>query len=60
MQPGQTVQVLDFKGEKLSRRIVELIGDVVLVCKDEEYEIAKRKRKLPWCVGFHKKFVLTK
>lgn len=59
MQRGERVTVVDYKGNKLTRRIVDVIGEVVLVCKPEEYQIAKQKRRLPWCVGFKKKFIVS-
>lgn len=57
MKSGQDVRVLDYKGQKLVRRVVEVIGEVVLVCKPDEYDVAKERRCLPWCVGFRRQFV---
>ena len=57
MEPGQAVMVTNFDGKLLKRRVVEVIRGVVLICKDEEYEQAKRSRSLPWCVGFRREYV---
>jgi hypothetical protein len=53
---GQMVVVTDCYGKLLKRRVVEVIGNVVLICKDEEYQLAKEQRSLPWCVGFKKEY----
>lgn len=58
MQVGQSVKVIDYRGKKLVRRVVAVIGDVVLVCLPEEYELALKHRSLPWCVGFKRQRVL--
>ena len=57
MEPGQTVNVRDFSGKLLKRKVVEVIGDVVLICKEEEYNLARQSKSLPFCVGFRKEDV---
>jgi hypothetical protein len=57
MQKGQIVTVTDYEGKKLRRKVVDVIGEVVLICKEEEYEKAQKYRSLPWCVGFKKAMV---
>jgi hypothetical protein len=57
MQPGQVVVVTNFDGKLLKRRVVDVIGGVVLICKEEEYNLARQSRSLPWCVGFRKEYV---
>ena len=57
MQPGQTVTVTNFDGKLLKRKVVDVIGEVVLICKDEEYNLARQSKSLPWCVGFKKEYV---
>lgn len=59
MQPGQAVIVTNFDGKLLKRRVVDVCGAVILVCKEEEYEQAKRSRSLPWCIGFRREYVRT-
>jgi hypothetical protein len=57
VSPGQAVIVTNFDGKLLKRTVVEVIRGIVLICKDEEYEQAKRSRSLPWCVGFRREYV---
>lgn len=57
MKPGQAVTVTNCDGKLLKRQVVDVIGDVVLICLDEEYEVARAERTLPWCVGFRKQYV---
>jgi hypothetical protein len=57
MQPGQTVTVTNFDGKLLKRKVVEVIGGVVLICKEEEYNLARQSKSLPWCVGFKREYV---
>ncbi len=57
MQKGQIVTVTDYQGKKLRRKVVDVIGDVVLICKEEEYPDAQKHKSLPWCVGFRKQSV---
>jgi len=57
MQPGQLVMVMNHDGKLLKRMVVERIGGVVLICKEEEYSLARQSRSLPWCVGFRKEHV---
>jgi len=57
VHPGQAVVVTNFDGKLLKRKVVEVIGDVVLICKEEEYNLARQSKSLPWCVGFRKENV---
>ena len=59
MEKGQVVEITDFMGHKLRRMVVEVIGNTVLVCKEDEFKIASRRRKLPWVMGFPKDKVRT-
>jgi len=34
VHPGQAVVVTNFDGKLLKRKVVEVIGDVVLICKE--------------------------
>jgi hypothetical protein len=54
MQKGQTITVVNFEGKKLLMRVAGLIGNVVLICRDEEFEAAKREGREPRSVGFKK------
>lgn len=52
MHPGQSVIVTDYAGKSLKRKVVDVIEGIVLICMEDEYETAKVRRCLPWCVGF--------
>jgi hypothetical protein len=52
MKAGDPVTVRDCEGKTLTRRVVGVKGDVVLVCTDEEYAASKRERRSPSSVGF--------
>jgi len=58
MSPGQIVLVKDYEGKLLKRMVVDTFRDAVLVCKADEYQVAKEYKSLPWCVGFKKANVL--
>jgi hypothetical protein len=58
MRDGDLVRVKAYGGEELVRRLVEVRGDVVLICRDEEYEAARREGRHPVCVGFHKEDII--
>jgi hypothetical protein len=57
MGPGQVVRVANVDGKLLKRKVVDVIGEVVLVCKEEEYEQARRDKRLPWCLGIRREYV---
>ncbi len=51
MEAGSVVR-LDAFGGSIERRVVEVRGDVVLVCCDTEYAEARRRGRAPVSVGF--------
>lgn len=53
-QRGQLVTANAFGGKLLSMIVVEDCGNVVLICKPEEFERAQREDRQPISVGFHK------
>ncbi len=59
MKPGEPVALRDFEGRTLTRRVVSVQGDVVLVCTDEEYTAAKREKRCPISVGFKMAYVVS-
>jgi hypothetical protein len=52
MRPGETVTVKDSKGCQLQRTVVQVIGNTVLICKQEEWFNAINENRDPICVGF--------
>jgi len=57
MQPGETVFVTNYDGKLLKRKIVEVIGEIVSICTEDEFQLAKQNRSLPWCAGFKKEYI---
>jgi hypothetical protein len=53
MKEGQLVKLRGYGGEELVRRVVRLQNDIVVVCRPEEYESARREGHEPLSVGFH-------
>ena len=52
MEPGDLIRLRAYGGEEIERRLVELKGDVVVVCRDAEYRKARKERREPIAVGF--------
>jgi hypothetical protein len=53
MKIGQLVKLRAYGNKELLRRIIRLEGDIVIVCRPEEYEAARREGREPTAVGFH-------
>jgi hypothetical protein len=60
LQRGQIVRVNAFGGKRPTVIVVEDRGNVVLVCKPEEYERALNEQRDPISVGFHREDILEK
>jgi hypothetical protein len=58
MQKGHVVTVVNFEGKKLPMRVAGLIGDVVLICREEEFMAAKKEKREPRSVGFKKQWII--
>jgi len=58
MREGDLVRVKAYGGQELMRRLVEVRGDILLICRDEEYEAAQREGRQPVCVGFRKEDII--
>jgi len=59
MREGDLVRVRAYGGEQVMRRLVAVRGDILLICRDEEYEAAQREGRQPLCVGFHKEDIIV-
>ena len=57
MKAGDLVYATDHEGRKLLRKAVEISGDTVYLCTQEEFELALAKNQEPICVGFNVEFV---
>ncbi|MBI4337396.1 MAG: hypothetical protein HY683_06175 [Chloroflexi bacterium] len=58
MEAGDMVWLRAYGGEKIARRVVEVKGDVVVVCQDNEYQAAAKEGRPPIAVGFNVEDVL--
>ena len=54
LKRGTVVTVIAFGGKRLCRRVWEDIGDVVLICTEEEFQRAIRNNDEATCSGFPK------
>lgn len=52
MQSGDKVELRAFGGVQITRRLVAVSGDTLLVCSEEEYQQAKNGGRDPVAVGF--------
>ena len=51
MEHGDMVKLSAYEG-MIERKVVEVRGDVVLVCREPEYHAARRGGRAPVVVGF--------
>src|SRR5437016_1533284 len=58
MKRGDIVEVVEFGGRKLRRRVVADKGEFTVVCNEEEYKKAVAERREPAGVGFPARCVL--
>jgi hypothetical protein len=52
MKTGQMVQVIEYGGRKLVRRVISDRGRIVEVCNENEWKSALRDRREPKGIGF--------
>lgn len=60
LQRGQQVRVNAYGGKQPHVTVVEDRGDVVMICKPQEFESAQVENREPKAVGFRKEDVLPK
>jgi len=58
MTAGQEVTVICDKDVVVRRRLVAVENGLVFVCKDEEFDAAKREAREPICIGFRPEYVI--
>ena len=51
MQRGEVIRVRAYGGEEIERRVVEVTGSTVYLCRDEEFQAAEGEGREPTCVG---------
>jgi len=57
MEAGDRVQVTEYGGRKLIRRVVANRGESIVVCNEEEYKRATGKGREPDGIGFPRQSV---
>jgi hypothetical protein len=57
MQPGERVEVVEYGGGKLLRRVVADLGRSVVVCNEGEYQRATREGRKADGIGFPRQSV---
>jgi hypothetical protein len=53
MKPGQMIKLRAYGNEVITRQLVRLDKETVVVCRSEEYEAALREKREPVSVGFN-------
>jgi len=59
LKKGSLVEVLDWEGIVLKRRVVSVCGNLVFICTDQEFITAKNEGRDPVAVGWPKDAVLA-
>lgn len=54
VESGNLVKVRVYGGEVVTRRVVAVSDERVLICREDEYEAAQREGREPVSVGFRK------
>ena len=57
---GQTVRIRAYGGETVKRYVLSVQGDVLLVCRPEELEAARREGREPNYAGCHISHVIRR
>jgi len=57
MRPGDTVQLLEYKGYKRKARVVADRGRTIEVCNEHEYKQAVADGRKPSGIGFPRQYV---
>lgn len=56
-QSGQVVRLMSGAGE-IERVVVSDLGEVLLICRREEYELARAENRVPARIGFRRTDVI--
>ena len=59
MRQGDLVRLMGYNRQELVRRLVAVNGDILLICREEEYEAARRQQRDPVCVGFRRQDLIS-
>jgi hypothetical protein len=55
---GQVLTLLSDGDIVIKRRLVAMENGLLFVCKDEEFESAKRDHREPVCIGFRPEYLI--
>jgi hypothetical protein len=58
MTAGQVLTLLADEDVVITRRLVAVENGLLFVCKDEEFEAAKREKREPTCIGFRPEYLI--
>jgi hypothetical protein len=57
MKTGDLVSAETFSGKRVRMRVVDLEGDTVYICKENEWLSAKKENREPCSVGFNRRYI---
>ena len=57
MKTGDLVEAETISDGFVMRKVVEIKGDTIYLCTEQEWLSAKRENREPLCVGFNKRYV---
>jgi hypothetical protein len=57
LKKGSLVEATAYKGELLKRRVVEIRGETIYICREEEWVKATQEGREPEAVGFKRQSV---
>ena len=59
MEPGNKIELRAYGDIQITRRLVAVSGDTLVVCLEEEYQQAKLEGREPVVVGFPKEALVA-
>jgi hypothetical protein len=60
MESGQMVKLRVYGDKEVALKFVRQIGETLVVCQAEEYELANLQKRDPRCIGFNIKYLIKK
>jgi len=57
MKTGQLVKAETFSDGDVFRKVVEVKGETVYLCTETEWDLARKTKQEPLCVGFNKRYI---
>lgn len=59
MTVGEELTLISYGDISITRRLVAVENGLLFVCKDEEFERAKRENREPSCIGFRPEYLIS-